>query len=72
VIIITFLSLLGAVFFPCLNDQIVQYILSMFIAMGAATLVGDALLHLLPQVNLLSDDMLCYSGGGVIYQYKFS
>jgi len=44
----------------------------MFIAMGAATLVGDALLHLLPQVNLLSDDMLCYSGGGVIYQYKFS
>jgi len=34
----------------------------MFIAMGAATLVGDALLHLLPQVNWLSDDILRYSG----------
>ncbi|KAF6026638.1 SLC39A12 [Bugula neritina] len=33
VIIISLLSLLGALLIPCLNAQIVQYILSMFIAM---------------------------------------
>ena len=53
VIIISLLALVGALLIPCINKTFLKYILSLFVAMGVATLLADALLHLLPLVCLL-------------------
>ncbi|XP_067933353.1 zinc transporter ZIP4-like [Watersipora subatra] len=49
VIIISGLSLLGAVLIPFLHTIAIKYVLGFFVAMGIGTMLGDALLHLIPQ-----------------------
>lgn len=59
--LITMCSLIGAAFVRIRNRHIRQHIMTTMMALAVGTLVGDALLHLVPQVN----DALNYKGGRV-------
>ena len=50
VLIISLLAIIGLLLIPCINKDFIKYVLSLFVAMGVATMLADALLHLLPQV----------------------
>ncbi|XP_055345415.1 LOW QUALITY PROTEIN: zinc transporter ZIP6-like [Paramacrobiotus metropolitanus] len=49
VVIVSLLSVAGICLIPLLKRQIYYYAIQGFIALGAGTLCGDAVLHLLPQ-----------------------
>ena len=50
--IISFGSLIGALVFPSKEKKWFPYVIMFLIALGVSVLVGDAILHLLPHVNI--------------------
>lgn len=54
ILIASLCGLLAVAVIPCMDKDYYQYLLQFFVALGVGTLAGDALLHLLPHVNLNS------------------
>ena len=51
-LIISLISQLGVItILFSYNSQIAKYLIALLIAVGASTLVSDAILHLIPEVN---------------------
>ena len=55
VFIISLCAVAGVVFLPCLNSDVYLNVLQTMMALAVATLVGDAVIHLIPQVGLGED-----------------
>lgn len=50
--IITAVSILAVLILPCLSNKVQQYVIHAFVALSISTLSGDAVMHLIPEVNL--------------------
>ncbi|XP_033638692.1 zinc transporter ZIP12-like isoform X3 [Asterias rubens] len=63
VFIISLCAVAGVVFLPCLNSDVYLNVLQTMMALAVATLVGDAVIHLIPQaVGLHAHDFAATSG----------
>ena len=51
VFIISLFAVLGGLFVPCMSEGFYDKTIQTMIALAVATLTGDAVLHLLPQVS---------------------
>ena len=49
VLIVSVVTLVGAVFVPCMSGFVYEAVIQSMIALAVATLTGDAILHLIPQ-----------------------
>jgi hypothetical protein len=49
--IITLLALLGIILLPCFNKSIYMDVLSFLSSLAVSTLLSDAMLHIVPEVN---------------------
>ena len=52
---ITVASLGGVLLVPCLNTNVYEKLMSMFICLGVGTMLGDGFLHLIPLALGLHD-----------------
>jgi hypothetical protein len=54
ILIISLLSLFGILIYPCQSKSIYGFILSAMLGVAVGSLTGDAFLHLIPHVSLLT------------------
>jgi hypothetical protein len=60
--IICLLSLIGVLFLPLLRGPSKRRWLQVFVALAVATMAGDAILHIIPEVcNALQKQIVAYS-----------
>ncbi|NXK37951.1 S39AA protein, partial [Piprites chloris] len=74
--VISLLSLLGVILVPIINQWCFKFLLTFLVALAVGTMSGDALLHLLPHVSIVSLPFILncnhHHGQGHVHEHKRS